>query len=407
MTDLPITNMKLYFLGTGSQKPSKTRNVTSIALILESGHYILFDCGEGTQHQILKSTLSLSNLDAIFITHLHGDHIFGLPGLLCSLNDIFNEGELTIYGPTGLGEFIRSVLFNKVHCILQYNLIIVEYTGTEFENYIIKGKSRNEGNYNIRNFPVSHTHGKQGKTYGYIIKQDDQSIKFKDPKNSGIFDILQRNEQFVVEWIKDSTGKEKQNVRSVLGILQSNTIDLIIQDDELGEINIRTDHRYVDLPKRGTCVCLIIDSSNSIKAIEALDGLECDILVHESTNAKTSLDHDKSYTDIESVTKSHGHSTPQMAGQLAKLINTKQLVLTHFSARYIDDDQQNNLSIMEEIRQSAIEVFGKPIVITAKDFMEIGIYQDEELTYKESIRLMDTQIGTTFQGGSLYNISYN
>ena len=80
--------MKLLFLGTVSQKPSKTRNVTSIALILESNQFVLFDCGEGTQHQILKSSLSLSNLHSIFITHLHGDHIFGLPGLLCSLNDI-------------------------------------------------------------------------------------------------------------------------------------------------------------------------------------------------------------------------------------------------------------------------------------------------------------------------------
>ena len=119
------SDLKLYFLGTGSQKPSSTRNVTSVALVLESGHYLLFDCGEGTQHQILKSNLSLSNLDGIFITHLHGDHIFGLPGLLCSLNDTLNGGEFTIYGPTGLREFIKSTLFNKIYCVLQYRLNIV------------------------------------------------------------------------------------------------------------------------------------------------------------------------------------------------------------------------------------------------------------------------------------------
>ena len=88
--------MKLYFLGTGSQKPSKTRNVTSIALILQTNKYILFDCGEGTQQQILKSNISLTNLHSIFITHLHGDHIFGLPGLLFSMNEILEEKILEL-----------------------------------------------------------------------------------------------------------------------------------------------------------------------------------------------------------------------------------------------------------------------------------------------------------------------
>ena len=417
MEELPAANMKLYFLGTGSQKPSKTRNVTSIALILESGHYILFDCGEGTQHQILRSPLSLSNLDAIFITHLHGDHVYGLPGLLCSLNEILNGKEFTIYGPHGLKDFISSVLFNRVHCILQYTLNIVEYTSTmdsELEKpIIIKGHSRNEGNYIIRNFPVLHTYGVQGHTYGFIIKQLDQSIKFKQPSESGLFDLLQRNKDFVVEWIKETTGKEKQNIRSILGLLQKTDSELIINDSELGEVNIRTDYRYVDPPKRGKCVCLIIDSSDSRRAIEALNGLECDILVHESTNAKTSLDNEKSYEEIEFETIKHGHSTPQLAGQLANVINAKQLVLTHFSARYSGDESDNNLAIMEEIRQSAIEIFGKPMVITARDFMEIRLYSDESLTQAETIRLMVSQIDKVFAGGAriiplaTYNVSYN
>ena len=144
-----------------------------------------------------------------------------------------------------------------------------------------------------------------------------------------------------------------------------------------------------------------------------MNGLECDILVHESTNAKTSLDNEKSYEEIEFETIKHGHSTPQLAGQLANVINAKQLVLTHFSARYSGDESDNNLAIMEEIRQSAIEIFGKPMVITARDFMEIRLYSDESLTQAETIRLMVSQIDKVFAGGAriiplaTYNVSYN
>lgn len=78
--------MELYFLGTGAGMPSRERNVTSIVLQLyeERGSFWMFDCGEGTQQQVLCSPLKLSKLEKIFITHLHGDHIYGLPGLLSS-----------------------------------------------------------------------------------------------------------------------------------------------------------------------------------------------------------------------------------------------------------------------------------------------------------------------------------
>lgn len=404
------SDLKLYFLGTGSQKPSPTRNVTSIALILESGHYILFDCGEGTQHQILRSTLSLSNINTIFITHLHGDHIFGLPGLLCSLNEILSGREFTIYGPTGLLDYLKATLFNRLYCILQYKLNVIEFNSTMDTGIIdpvitLEGISRNEQGYEIKSFPVKHTSVSQGNTYGFIIKQDDQNIKFKNPDQSGLFNFMQKNESQVVDWIKSITGNE-QNYRSALGILQRSETPLIINDDELGEINIRENERFVDTPKRGTCICLIIDSSDSSFAIEALAGKECDVLIHESTNAKTSLDGDKSYQEIEEETLRHGHSTPQLAGALARRINTKQLVLTHFSSRYQGDISEENLSIMEEIRTSAVETYGSNSVITARDFMEINIQKSKEESLLETAKVMQLQIGKESKGGFFYDIKY-
>ncbi len=121
--------MELEFLGTGAGSPAKFRNVSSVALKLldEENAVWLFDVGEGTQHQILRTTIRPRKVDKIFITHLHGDHIFGLPGFLSSRS--FQGGEelrpLTIYGPKGIADFVRiSLKVSQTH--LSYPLRFVE-----------------------------------------------------------------------------------------------------------------------------------------------------------------------------------------------------------------------------------------------------------------------------------------
>ena len=103
--------MNITFLGTSSGVPSLTRNVSSLALKLsQSSEVWLFDCGEGTQHQIMKSNIKSSQIKKIFITHMHGDHIYGLPGLLATLGLSGNSEGIQIYGPSGLRSFINSAL---------------------------------------------------------------------------------------------------------------------------------------------------------------------------------------------------------------------------------------------------------------------------------------------------------
>lgn len=104
--------MQLLFLGTGAGMPSKARNTSALALKLleERGAVWLFDCGEATQHQILYTTLKPRKVEKIFITHMHGDHIFGLPGFLSSRSFQGGDEPLAIYGPPGIKEFVEMNL---------------------------------------------------------------------------------------------------------------------------------------------------------------------------------------------------------------------------------------------------------------------------------------------------------
>ena len=125
--------MHLHFLGTSSGSPAIERNVscTALNLLPENGEIWLFDCGEATQHQILRTSIRPGKIRRIFITHLHGDHIFGLLGLLCSRSFLSGEqpGPLTLYGGAGLREFVETGL-RLSRSYLSYPIEFVELSET-------------------------------------------------------------------------------------------------------------------------------------------------------------------------------------------------------------------------------------------------------------------------------------
>ncbi|MEF2245290.1 MULTISPECIES: MBL fold metallo-hydrolase [unclassified Paenibacillus] len=121
--------MELWFLGTSAGMPIRGRNVTSVAIRINqnSGSFWMFDCGEGTQQQMLKTSLNLNRLMKLFITHLHGDHVYGIPGLLSSRSSFGCTESLEIYGPPGLCEYVETNLrITGTH--LGYPIKIVEIT---------------------------------------------------------------------------------------------------------------------------------------------------------------------------------------------------------------------------------------------------------------------------------------
>ena len=155
--------MELQFLGTGAGVPSKMRNVTSIALKLldEINEVWLFDCGEATQQQILNTNIRPGKIKKIFITHMHGDHIFGLPGLLTSRSFQGGEDDLTLYGPKGIKNFIDTTI--QASCSkLGYPLKVVEF---EKEGLLFEDK----------HFKVEMKRLEHGiPSYGFRVTEKDQ-----------------------------------------------------------------------------------------------------------------------------------------------------------------------------------------------------------------------------------------
>src|SRR5258706_4996900 len=103
-----MQDLRIIFLGTSAGMPTRARNVASVAVTMD-GRVLLFDCGEGTQHQLMRSAVRFGAIEAIFLSHLHGDHLFGLPGLLGSMSLNAREKPLALYGPAGVGELMRAL----------------------------------------------------------------------------------------------------------------------------------------------------------------------------------------------------------------------------------------------------------------------------------------------------------
>ena len=142
--------MNITFLGTSSGVPTLTRNVSSLALKLsQTAEIWLFDCGEGTQHQLMKSNIKSSQIKKIFITHMHGDHIYGLPGLLATLGLSGNSNGIEIYGPSELRNFVISAL-NNSYCKLSFPLSFIEVEDFASLNKVLFDSDKIEA--------VSYTH---------------------------------------------------------------------------------------------------------------------------------------------------------------------------------------------------------------------------------------------------------
>jgi ribonuclease Z len=295
--------VELTFLGTGAGMPSNQRNVTSIALRLleDRGAIWLFDCGEGTQHQFMRASLKLSKLEKIFITHLHGDHLFGLPGLLTSRAHQGVLTPLTVFGPQGIKNYVETALVTS-QSHLEYKLEIIEFDGAGDPDKLFS--IYEDENYRIYAALLEH----RIDSYGYRVEEKDRPGKLAYRKLAGL------------------------GIPSgpVYGRLKQG-IDVTLSD---GTILIAADFIGSLVPGR---VIAILGDTRACASIIRL-AYRADVLIHEATFSR----------NLQHLAYDYHHSTTDDAAQAALQSGVGTLIMTHISSRYQDDSNEMLLREAQE-----------------------------------------------------------
>ncbi|AKC32452.1 ribonuclease Z [Candidatus Pantoea carbekii] len=283
--------MRLTFLGTGAGAPSQQRNVTAIALTLSQRSDIwLFDCGEATQNQFIRTSLKISKLQKIFITHMHGDHIFGLPGLLTSRSMAGIEQPISIYGPKGIKLFLETALRLSCSCT-NFPLDILE---------IEEGLILDNGEFSVTAWPMNHVI----ECYGYRIEQHDKPgsldairLKAAGIKSGPVYQHLKKGKRIILEDGREIDGMD-----------------------------------YLFAPTKGKVLVIFGDTGPTNIAQEL--AANADVMVHETTLE----------TNLAEKANVRGHSTTVQAAWVAKQAGAKRMIATHFSSRYLLQDQPRLLA---------------------------------------------------------------
>jgi len=270
------------FLGTGQAIPTASRNHISI-FISGFGEGMLFDCGEGTQRQFRKAQISATKITRIFLSHWHGDHVLGLPGLIQTLNLSNQNKTLEIYGPKGTRKNIEEMLrVFPSHQKMKINV-----------NEITKGKVFENKFFSIESSQMSHT-----------IPCLAYSIVEKD--------------QFRID--KAKLKKLKIPNSPIIGKLKEG------KDISFNGVKIKA--KSLTKFEKGVKITILFDTTPNENALHL--SKESDILICEST-----------YGDKEEeIAKEYKHMTSRQAAQMAKKSKSKKLILTHFSQRYENNEKE-------------------------------------------------------------------
>ncbi|WP_268913852.1 ribonuclease Z [Lentilactobacillus sp. SPB1-3] len=307
--------MQIEFLGTGAGSPGKFRNVSSLALRLldEINSVWLFDVGEGTQHQILRSTIRPRKIDKIFLTHLHGDHIFGLPGLLSSRSNQGGESDLEIYGPKGIKQFVDvslRVSGTRLSYKLKYHELESKAEGLIFE----------DDKFSVYVAPLDH----RIESFGYRIVEHDHPG------------------ELMVDKLKELD-------------IPSGPVYGRIKNGETVTLN---DGRVIDGSKMigpaqpGRVVAILGDTRQTDNAVKLAES--ADVLVHESTFGKGE----------NKLARNYYHSTNIQAAKVAKSAGAKKLLLNHISARYTG-------KMAHELEKQAQSIFPDTKVVRDFDVIDV------------------------------------
>ena len=292
--------MEFTFLGTSAGTPTKARNVTALALRLKREKtWCLIDCGEGTQHQLLYTPYSLANLAAVFITHVHGDHCFGLVGLLASASLTGRQTPLTIYGPAALAEFIPLTL-KLTDTYLCYDI--------EFVDVNSLSQAVEVAGFAVSPILLSHRvpcHGWHFVERNIAHQLDQNKLRQAGIEPGPIWGEIQQGKQVMLA-----------NGQSVNG----------------------RDFWRLDNQARS----IIVAGDNDQPALLAAAAAQANVLIHEATYTQEIAD---------KVGPTPMHSSAMQLAKFAQQQGLPHLVMTHFSARFGGEGKSSIRVLAEEAKR--------------------------------------------------------
>jgi ribonuclease Z len=270
-------DLSLFFAGTGGSVPSPRRGLPAI-LVRRGGDRLLFDCGEGTQRQLMRS-VGLADVDCVFVTHFHADHWLGLPGMLKSFALRERNEPLSIYGPLGLRRMMDDTRF--IYGRLPYELGVVELEPAQAVPF---------GGYVVTPVPVSH---RSATAFGYALVEDARP------------------------------GHLDARLAERLGVTPGPDFGRLARGETVSGVA----PEQVTGPAREGRKIVISGDTSPCDAL-AIAAHEADVLVHEATFAEEECER----------ARQTGHSTARQAAELARDACARLLALTHISSRYPGGD---------------------------------------------------------------------
>jgi len=301
-------SLHVVFLGTAGSVPTPKRSLPAV-LIQRKGEQIMFDCGEGVQRQMVKAKVGFHKKMKIFVTHMHGDHVLGLPGLLQTMALLDREKKLDIYGPPGIKRFLENIR-ETVQFVLTFPV--------EVHEIYEAGVVCEENEYVVQTEWANHVIP----SLAYAFAEKPRPGRFFPEKAKALG---------VSEGPLWSKLQHGQKIRLPNG--------KVVKPEEV-----------TGMPRPGRKIVYTGDTRPFKGFVKFAAG--ADLLIHDAT-----LD-----DDLAERAEEDGHSTPSQAAKNAKKAKAKQLILTHISARYEDTSK-----LLEEARK-----FFKNTQV-AEDFMKIEI----------------------------------
>ncbi len=301
-------SLQVIFLGTAGSIPTTTRALPAIA-VRRKGELILFDCGEGVQRQMVKAGLGFNKRMKVFITHMHGDHMLGLPGLIQTMSLLDRTKMLKIYGPTGLEDFVEAIE-KTVQFTLTFPLEVIEI---EDEGLICEEKE-----------------------YEICVAWADHSTP------ALAYSLVE----------KPRPGRFNPKIAKALGIPEGDLWSKLQHGStiKLPNKGVVKSEEVVGPPRPGRKIVYTGDTRLSESLIDLAKN--ADLLIHDCTFDD----------ELAERAEEDGHSTPSQAAKAAEKAKVKRLVLTHISARYKRPDL-----LLEQAKKHFSNVY------VARDFMKIDL----------------------------------